>query len=177
MQTSIQFLLSNLRRLASDTGSWIRDGGAATSIHVAHTCRRNAIRQSLPVLPSNLKFCYFCSSWCVQGNHLEQHCGQHIGSLPKRCGSMVYCHTIIRSARPRRWTAQRHPRVSGNQPRNTAIYSRTENHAPHSRLGWIRAIPHSRPDHHTRQTCIWLSLIILRGRQRPRQRSLRLVVP
>jgi hypothetical protein len=55
-----------------------------------------AIRSAHP--PSEIHYCYHCFEWVV-GNDWGAHCSLHLPELSsKRCGAVLYCHTLARPA-------------------------------------------------------------------------------
>lgn len=47
-------------------------------------------------LQSDIHYCYQCLDWFV-GENWELHCQSHLaGMTTKRCGTMTYCHTLVR---------------------------------------------------------------------------------
>ncbi|KAH7126219.1 hypothetical protein B0J13DRAFT_673061 [Dactylonectria estremocensis] len=62
-----------------------------------HGCRKKAVAHELLVLPSKLKFCYFCNLFFT-GDEWEGHCRDHLSEPLKHYGSITFRHTLIRPA-------------------------------------------------------------------------------
>jgi hypothetical protein len=45
---------------------------------------------------TDLEYCYDCVRWYVRGPEREEHCRQHLSVLPKSCGAMWHCNTLIK---------------------------------------------------------------------------------
>jgi hypothetical protein len=64
-----------------------------------HHCRQKEYANSLSRLQSDLVYCFQCFAWFVK-REWRAHCRQHLDSISsRRCGSITYCHTVIRPAR------------------------------------------------------------------------------
>ncbi|KIW99637.1 uncharacterized protein Z518_11050 [Rhinocladiella mackenziei CBS 650.93] len=62
------------------------------------TCVRQEMATRLGRLLSDIHYCYQCFDWVV-GEKWEPHCQAHLDALTtKRCGTVTYCHTLVRPA-------------------------------------------------------------------------------
>ena len=61
-----------------------------------HVCVRRELASKLEQLQSDIHYCYQCFEWVV-GEHWNGHCQEHLSAITsKRCGSITYCHTLVR---------------------------------------------------------------------------------
>jgi hypothetical protein len=59
-------------------------------------CVRKELASKLEQLQSDIHYCYQCFEWVV-GEHWNGHCQEHLSAITsKRCGSITYCHTLVR---------------------------------------------------------------------------------
>lgn len=67
------------------------------SAHI-HICRRNELIYTLKRPKCELKYCSFCFRWLIL-EEWEKHCQVHLDSInSKCCGTITYCHTLLRPA-------------------------------------------------------------------------------
>lgn len=60
-------------------------------------CREIASKREY--LQSEVHYCHQCFSWVVGPKEWDDHCQTHVKTLSsKRCGTITYCHTLVRSA-------------------------------------------------------------------------------
>lgn len=63
------------------------------------SCVRREIASKREYLQSEVHYCYQCFSWVVGPEEWDDHCQTHVKTLSsKRCGTMTYCHTLVRPA-------------------------------------------------------------------------------
>jgi hypothetical protein len=59
-------------------------------------CVRRELASKLEQLLSDIHYCHQCFEWVV-GEHWNGHCQEHLSAIAsKRCGSITYCHTLVR---------------------------------------------------------------------------------
>ena len=59
-------------------------------------CVRWEMAHRLERLQSDIHYCYQCFDWIV-GEEWGPHCQSHLaGMVTKRCGTITYCHTLVR---------------------------------------------------------------------------------
>ena len=63
-----------------------------------HDCRRRQRAKELGQLPSCLEYCFDCLEWYIKGTEWDRHCQGHLPISTKICGSITYCHTLIKPA-------------------------------------------------------------------------------
>ena len=81
------------------TFTWIRFNLARPqrSIHI-HECQRREHASTLERPQSELHYCFQCFNW-FDAEIWDDHCQLHLSSIAsKRCGSIVYCNTVISPA-------------------------------------------------------------------------------
>lgn len=62
-------------------------------------CVRWNIASKHNQLQTDVHYCYQCFNWVVGSKNWEEHCQTHINTLDsKRCGTITYCHTLVRPA-------------------------------------------------------------------------------
>ncbi|KAH7175978.1 hypothetical protein EDB81DRAFT_594557, partial [Dactylonectria macrodidyma] len=60
-------------------------------------CRRRAVAEQLGILPSTLKYCYFCMDF-LRSEEWTEDCRNHLSTPLRQCGSITYRHTLVRPA-------------------------------------------------------------------------------
>jgi hypothetical protein len=62
-------------------------------------CVRREIASRTERLQADVHYCYLCFNWVVGAEEWESHCQAHLQTLTsKRCGTITYCHTLVRPA-------------------------------------------------------------------------------
>jgi hypothetical protein len=50
-------------------------------------------------LQTSIHYCHHCFNWVVGDEEWEDHCQSHLSAMTsKRCGTITYCHTLVRPA-------------------------------------------------------------------------------
>ena len=63
------------------------------------TCTRQYKAITSVHLQSQVHYCYHCFEWVIGDAAWEDHCRTHLSRLAsKNCGTITYCHTVIRPA-------------------------------------------------------------------------------
>lgn len=71
-------------------------GKVASAVDTDVSRMQRAKKLGLP--PSSLEYCYDCTECYVRGRELDEHCQMHLSPLPKNCGSIPYCHALVKPA-------------------------------------------------------------------------------
>ena len=61
------------------------------------TCVRREIASRRVQLQTDVHYCHQCFNWVVGSKEWTEHCGLHVKGLDsKKCGTITYCHTLVR---------------------------------------------------------------------------------
>ena len=62
-------------------------------------CTRREIASERGYLLTDVHYCHLCLNWIVGPAEWKNHCQTHLDDLDsKRCGTITYCHTLVRTA-------------------------------------------------------------------------------
>lgn len=62
-------------------------------------CVRREIASKCGHLQTDVHYCHQCFNWVIGPEEWKEHCQTHIIDLgSKRCGTVTYCHTLVRPA-------------------------------------------------------------------------------